>query len=435
MSGAACRPGCAWRRIVTVSLWRNADFMKLWAGQTVSELGSVVTRTAVPLVALLVLGAGPFEMALIVVSASLAVLLVGFFAGAWVDRLRRRPLLIWADAIRAVLLFSIPAAYLAGVLRIEYLYVVVFLEGSLGALFDAAYPAYVPSLIGVDRVLEGNSKLATSSSLAEIGGPGLAGGLVQLIGAPFAILVDAISFGVSAISLGLIRRPEPARPARTSHAPIRQEILEGLQLVRRHPLLVPLTLRSIIAHVAGSFYGVLYTIYLIQDLHLSPLLLGVVVSAGGVGSLVGSFLASRVIGRLGFGPALIWTAIGASVVGVLTPLAGGPLPLAVLMVFLPQLIGDGLQTIEGVAELSLIQSVIPDTILGRVNATLEVFSHGIAYPLGALLAAALAGWIGVRGGIAIGWAGMAVSILLLVLSPLPGIRQPSDAATVDRQRP
>jgi len=152
--------------------------MKLWGGQTVSSLGSVVTRTAVPLVALLVLGAGPFEMAMIIVSASLAVLLVGLFAGAWVDRLRRRPLLIGADALRAVLLFSIPAAYLAGVLRLEQLYLVVFLEGCLGVLFDAAYPAYVPSLIGVERVVEGNSKLAASSSLAEIGGPGLAGGLV-----------------------------------------------------------------------------------------------------------------------------------------------------------------------------------------------------------------------------------------------------------------
>src|SRR5437870_1458508 len=140
---------------MTASLWRHADFMKLWAGQTVSELGSVVTRTAVPLVALLVLGAGPLEMALLIVSASLAVLLVGFFAGAWVDRLRRRPLLIWADAIRAVLLFSIPAAYLTGLLRIEQMYVVVFLEGCLGALFDAAYPAYVPWLIGIDRVIEG----------------------------------------------------------------------------------------------------------------------------------------------------------------------------------------------------------------------------------------------------------------------------------------
>ena len=411
---------------MTKSLWRHADFMKLWAGQTVSELGSVVTRTAVPLVALLVLGAGPFEMALLVVAGSLAVLLVGLFAGAWVDRLRRRPLLIWADAIRAVLLFSIPAAYLAGVLRIEHLYVVVFLEGCLGSLFDAAYPAYVPSLIGVDRVVEGNSKLATSSSLAEIGGPGLAGGLVQLIGSPFAILVDAVSFVASAISLALIRSPEPARPPRTTPTRMRAEIMEGLSLVRRHSILVPLTLRSIIAHVAGSFYGVLYTIYLIQDLHLDPLLLGIVVSAGGVGSLIGSFFASRVIARLGFGPALIWTAVGASIIGVLTPLAGGPLVLATLMVFVPQLIGDGLQTIEGIAELSLIQGVIPDRILGRVNATLEVFSHGIAYPLGALLAAGVAALIGVRGAMAIGWAGMAISILILVLSPLPRIRQPSD---------
>jgi MFS family permease len=405
--------------------------MKLWVGQTVSELGSVVTRTAVPLVAVLVLGAGPFEMALLVVSGSLAVLLVGFFAGAWVDRLHRRPLLIWADAIRAVLLFSIPAAYFAGLLRIEQMYVVVFLEGCLGALFDAAYPAYVPSLIGVDRVVEGNSRLATSSSLAEIGGPGLGGGLVQVIGAPFTILIDALSFVVSAISLSLIRRPEPPRPPRTSPTPIRHEILEGIRLVRRHPILVPLTLRSVIAHVAGSFYGVLYTIYLIEDLQLPPFLLGVVISAGGVGSLIGSFFAARVIARLGFGPALIWTAIGASMIGVLTPLAGGPIILAASMVFLPQLIGDGLQTIEGVAELSLIQGVIPNHILGRVNATLEVFSHGIAYPLGALLAATLAGWIGVRGGIAIGWAGMAISILLLVRSPLPRVRQPSDVIAVE----
>jgi MFS family permease len=417
--------------VVNASLWRHADFMKLWAGQTISQLGSVVTRTAVPLVALLVLGAGPLQMALIIVSGSLAVLLIGFFAGAWVDRLRRLPLLIWADAIRALLLFSIPAAYLAGALRMEQLYLVVFLVGCLGALFDAAYPAYVPSLIGVDRVVEGNSKLATSSSIAEIGGPGLAGGLVQAIGAPFAILVDAISFVASALSLLLIRSREAARPPRPAGAAIRLEIMEGLRLVRRHAILVPLTLRSIIAHVSGSFYGVLYTIFLIEELHLSPLLLGVVVSAGGVGSLVGSFFASRVIARFGFGPALIWTATGASVLGVLTPLAGGPLVLATLMVFLPQLIGDSLQTIEGVAELSLIQGVIPDRILGRVNATLEVFSHGIAYPLGALLAAVLAGWIGVRGGIAIGWAGMALSIVLLVLSPLPRIRHPSDVLALE----
>jgi MFS family permease len=420
---------------VSPSLWRHADFMKLWAGQTVSELGSVVTRTAIPLVALLVLGAGPLEMALIVVSGSLAVLLVGFVAGAWVDRLRRRPLLIAADTARAIVLFSIPAAYVAGILRIEQLYLVVFIEGCLGALFDSAYPAYVPSLIGVDRVVEGNSKLATSASLAEIGGPGIAGALVQLIGAPLAVLVDAVSFVVSAISLLLIGSPEPARPPRTSSVPMRQEIAEGLQLVRHHPILVPLALRSIFAHFAGAAYSVLYTIYLIDDLHLSPFLLGMVISAGGVGSLVGSLCASRAIARFGFGPTIIWTAIGASIVGVLVPLAGGPVLIATLMVLVPQLLGDGLETIEDVAELSLVQGVVADQILGRVNATLGVLSHGIAYPIGALVAAGVAGWIGVRGGIAIGWAGMGLSIIFLVRSPLPRLRQLSDLPRVLEPRP
>jgi MFS family permease len=404
------------------SLWRHADFLKLWTGQTVSELGSVVTRTAVPLVALLVLGAGPTEMALIVVAGSMAVLLVGFFAGAWVDRLPRRPLLIASDALRALLLLSIPVAYAVGALRMEQLYLVTFLEGCLGVLFDAAYPAYVPSLIGIDRVVDGNSKLATSSSLAEIGGPGLAGALVQFVSAPFAILVDAVSFAVSAVSLLLIRTPEPPRPPRTTTTAIRHEIVEGLGVVRHHPVLLPIALSSVVAHVAGSFFGVLYTIYLIDTLHLPPFVLGVVVSAGGVGSLVGSLFAARVIRVLGIGPALIWAAVGGSALGILVPLAGGPILLATTMVLIPQLFGDALQTVEGVAELSIIQGLSPDRVLGRVNATLEVFSHGIAYPIGALTAAAVAGVIGVRGGIAVGWAGMAVSILFLVLSPLPGLR-------------
>src|SRR5215207_8532350 len=135
--------------VVTTSLWRHGDFMKLWAGQTVSELGSVVTRTAMPLVALLVLGGGPLEFALLIIAESLAVLLVSLVAGAWVDRLRRKPLLIWADAIRAALLLSVPIAYALGGLRMEQLYVVLFLVAAVGAVFSSAYPAYVPTLVGV----------------------------------------------------------------------------------------------------------------------------------------------------------------------------------------------------------------------------------------------------------------------------------------------
>lgn len=408
------------------SLWQHPDFLKLWTGQTVSRLGSVVTRTALPLVALLALGAGPLQLAYLVISASAAVLVVGLVAGAWVDRLRRRPILIWTDVIRAALLFWIPVASAAGVLRIEQLYAVAFIEAGLASLFNAAYPAYVPSLIGTDRVVDANSKLATSTSLAEIGGPGFAGALVQVVGAPFAMLVDALSFVVSAISLTVIRAPEPSRPPRTAATRIGGEIVEGLSLVRRHSILVPLATRSILAHMFGAFYAVLYSLYLLRELHLDPLLLGIVISAGGVGSLVGSVFAARVIRRLGIGPAIIWTAIGSSTLGVLTPLAQGPVALATLMVFLPQLIGDGLQTIEGVGELSLVQGVVPDTILGRVNATLEVVSHGIGFPLGALSAAFVAEQLGVRSAIAIGWAGMAASILFLVLSPLMRLRTAAD---------
>jgi len=404
------------------SLWQHADFLKLWVGQTVSRLGSVVTRTALPLVALLVLGAGPFELAFLVIAQSLSVLLVGLVAGAWVDRLRRRPILIASDVARAALLFTIPLAQALGALRMEQLYAVAFLAGCLDVMFSAAYPAYVPSLIGVDRVVEGNSKLATSSAIAEVGGPGLAGALVQIISAPFAILVDALSYLVSALSVALIRTPEPARPAREATSRVIGEIAEGLRVVRGHKVVFPLAARSIIAHVSGAFYGVLYSLYLLNELHLDPFLLGIVISAGGVGSLVGSVFASRVVRAIGIGPAIVWMAAGASAIGILTPLAQSPVALATIMVFLPQLIGDGLQTIGGVAEISLVQGLVPDRILGRTNATLEVISHGVGFPIGALIAAFIAEQIGVRGAIAVGWAGMAASLLFLVFSPVPRVR-------------
>jgi MFS family permease len=419
--------------VSTESLWKHEDFRKLWVGQTVSELGSVVTRTTVPLVALLVLGAGPWELAVLVIVTSAGVLLVGLFAGAWVDRLRRRPLLIWDDLVRAMLLLSIPAAYALGALRMEQLYVVMFLESCLGALFHAAYPAYVPTLIGRERLVEGNSRLAMSSSIAEIGGPGFAGALVQILSAPFAILVDAVSFVVSALTLMMIR-PEPPRPPRGAPRWIVHEIVEGVRIVRRHVIVFPLAARSVPDHVFGAFYGVLYGIYLLRELHLNPFLLGIVVSAGGVGSLVGSLFASRVVNALGIGRALVGMAIAASILGVLTPLAQGPVALATLMVFLPQLIGDGLKTIEGVAEISLVQGVVPDRVLGRVNATLDVLAHGLGYPLGALVAAFVAEQIGVRGAIAVGWAGMAVSILWVVFSPVPSLRAASDFVAADPGR-
>ena len=411
------------------SLWRHADFVKLWTGQTVSELGSVVTRTALRLVALLTLGAGIAEMAYLVVAASIGVLLVGLVAGAWVDRLPRRPVLIWTDVIRAGLLFSVPIAAFAGALSMPQLYLVTFLEACLGTLFDSAYHSYLPSLVGVDRVLEGNAKLSLSSSVAEVGGPGIAGALVQVVSAPFAILVDAVSFVVSAVSLIAIRARELPR-SRALRQPIGHEIAEGLRAVRRHPLVFPIAASSVSEHFFGSFYGALYSLYLLQDLSLTPLILGIVISAGGVGSIVGATLAGRVVRRFGIGPTILVMGIASSLVGILTPLASGPVFLATLMVFLPQLIGDGLQTVELIGRDTVVQTAVPDRVLGRVNATLDVLSHGAA-PLGALVAAAIAEAYGVRTAIWIAWAGMFASVVFVLLSPLPRLRSVADIARAD----
>lgn len=404
----------------TPSLWRHADFLKLWTGQTVSALGSVVTRTALPLVALLALGAGPAEMAFVVTARASGVLLVGFVAGAWVDRLRRRPLLIWTDVIRAVLLLSVPVAYATGSLRMEQLYGVAFLEACLAALFNSAYRSYLPSLVGTDRLLEGNGKLSMSSAVAEVGGPGLAGALVQIVTAPLAILADAFSFAFSAVSLVLIRSREEARPHETRKAIVR-EIAEGIRVVRHHTLLLPIAATSVTEHFFGSFYAALYSLYLLNVLGLSPLLLGLVVSAGGVGSLVGATYSGRVVRRFGIGPAMVWMGLGASAIGVLTPLATGPLVVATLMVFLPQLLGDGMDTIMWISEETVVQTVVPDRVLGRVNATIEVLSHGAA-PFGALVAAVIAELFDVRTAITVGWLGGAAAMLFLIFSPFPRTR-------------
>ena len=402
------------------SLWRDADFLKLWTGQTVSELGSVVTRTALPLVALLTLGAGAAEMAYLVVAASSGVLLVGLAAGAWVDRLPRRPVLIWTDVIRAGLLFSIPAAATAGTLRIEQLYLVAFVEACLGTLFDSAYHSYLPSLVGVDRVLEGNAKLSLSSSVAEVGGPGLAGALVQAVSAPFAILVDAVSFVASAVSLGAIRGREAPRSRELRRA-IGREIVEGVQFVRRHALVLPIAASSVTEHFFGSFYAALYSLYLLEVLHLTPLLLGIAISAGGVGALVGAAFAGRIVRRIGIGRSILVMMLASSAIGVLTPLASGALFVATLMVFLPQLIGDAADTVQWIAQDTVVQTAVPDRVLGRVNATLDVLSHGAA-PFGALVAAVIAESFGVRTAIGVAWLGGLASVLFIMFSPLPHVR-------------
>ena len=272
------------RRFLT-GLWKNSDFVKLWLGQTVSQFGSGITGIALPLTAVLVLAATPAQMGILGALDGIAVLVIGLLAGVWVDRVRRRPLLIATDLGRAFLLSTIPLAALLGVLRIGQLYVVAAMVGMLTVLFNVSHSAFLPSLIPQESLVEANSKLGISDSLAEIGGPATAGPLVQLFSAPFALLFDALSFLFSACCLGLIHTPEPAPTALKQRKSIWHDLVEGLRAVLKNPLLRALAVSAGIFSLFGNFIGALYALYVIRQLGAPAIFLGLLVATGGVSAL------------------------------------------------------------------------------------------------------------------------------------------------------
>src|SRR2546421_3957851 len=404
------------RRYLT-GLWNNPDFVKLWLGQTVSQFGSGITGIALPLTAVLVLAATPAQMGILGALDGVAVLVIGLLAGVWVDRVRRRPLLIATDLGRAFLLSTIPLAALLGVLRIGQLYVVAAMVGMLTVLFNVAHSAFLPSLIPQESLVEANSKLGISDSLAEIGGPATAGPLVQLISAPFALLFDALSFLFSACCLGLIHTPEPASAVLEQRKSIWHDLVEGLRVVLKNPLLRALAASAGIFSLFGNFIGALYALYIIRQLGAPAIFLGLLVATGGVSALVGAFMAERVVRRFGLGMTVGVGLFMYGATGLLIPLAGGSLAFALSLLFLSQLMGDASVSIYLIAEVSLRQSIVPANMLGRTNASMQFLSQGVAPP-GALLAGILGGMIGLRLTILIGVLGVILAGAWLLLSPV-----------------
>jgi MFS family permease len=400
-------------------LWRDTSFMKLWAGQAISLLGSQITFLALPLTAVLVLDATPAQMGILMAVEALPSPLIGLFVGVWVDRCRRRPILIMADLGRAALLGVVPVAAILGLLRLEHLYLVCFLVGVLGLFFDVAHRSFLPSLVVRAHLVEANSKLELSNSVAEIVGPGVAGGLVQVVTAPVAIAVDAISYLVSALSLGLIQVSEPLpRPAEQQQS-IRQEIGQGLQLVLGDRLL-----RSI-AGCLGTLYlfnGVLeavFILYVTEELGIGAGLLGLIFAGGSVGFLVGALLPGWVLRRFGWGPGIM---VGLLLVGLsdlLIPLVGGSAGVAVAVAVLVTaqfFFGLGL-VVFNAGQVSLRQAMTPDELQGRMNATMS-FLAGAVVPLGGLLGGALGETLGLRPTLLRAALGEILSVLWLLLSPM-----------------
>ncbi|MFL5912329.1 MAG: MFS transporter [Gaiellaceae bacterium] len=406
-------------------LWQNPDFLLLWSAQSVSQVGSQVTGLALPLAAIFVLHASTFEVAALNVVDMLPFVLFSLPAGVWVDRLRRRPLMIAADWGRAAALASIPISYAAHALTLPQLFLVGFATGTLTVFFDVSYQSYLPSLVETSELGDANSKLEVSRSVAQLGGPGLAGALVGAITAPYAIAVDAASFVGSALLLGAVRRvetlPESLAAARRR---MRDEIGEGLRYLLRHPIMRPMMFWVAMSNFAGNVLFSIFIVFAVRDLHLHAATIGLLFSLGNIGTLLGALTAMRLSRRFGIGPAMLGYAAVGGAAPLLIPLArdGYAIPFIVAAQFVFGYCAIG----ANVNGISLVQAITPDRMLGRMTASRRFVVWGVI-PVGGLVGGALGSQVGLRTALWVGAVGQALAFLPVLFSPIRRIRVVADA--------
>jgi MFS family permease len=403
-------------------LWRHSDFLKLWSAETISLVGSQVTGLALPLVAIITLDVSAFEVALLGVVEFAPFILVSLPAGVWVDRLPRRPILIIGDLGRAALLATIPIAYAVDALTIWQLYVVGFLFGVLTVFFDVAYQSYLPSLVERDQLVDGNSKLEISRSGAQLAGPALAGVLIQVLKAPLAILLDAISFVVSGLFVLAIRAREevPERePGRSPLHGMRAELSEGVRYVFGHRHLRWIAASTATFNFFGSLMGAIVLVYFVRELGLSPGTIGLVFGIGNVGYLAGAITSNRIARKVGVGPAIVGGA-ATGMAALLIPLAPEDSPIPFLIAS-GVILGFGV-VVYNVTQLSFRQAITPERLQGRMNSVMRFIVWGVI-PLGTLLGGAVASAVDLKTAIWVGAGGQSLAFLPVFLSPVRTLRE------------
>jgi MFS family permease len=395
-------------------LWRHADFLKLWSAETISQFGTQVSQLALPFVAIVVLDASPFAVAALGTVEFLPFLLFTLPAGVWVDRLRRRAILIVADYGRAALLFTVPVAYALDALTMAQLYVVGFLVGTFTVFFDVSYQSYLPALVERERIIEGNSKLEVSRTTAQITGPGVAGGLIGLVTAPYAVLLDAISFLGSGLFLTAIRKEEP-KPARAEGTKprMRTELKEGLQYVVHHPLLRPQALCTGTSNFFSNVTFAVFLVYAVRTLDLSAAEIGLIFTIGGLGGLAAALTSQRITRRFGVGRTTIAMSLTWGSAAFLVPLAPQDFPHPFLVAF--GLLSSFAIVVYNITQVSLRQAITPERIQGRMNSVMRFLVWG-TIPLGSLVGGALGSTIGLRETLFVGAAGGLLSGLPIMLS-------------------
>ncbi len=404
-------------------LWRHPDFLKLWAGESVSVFGSQVTVLAVPTVAILILHAGPLQVGILSALEFLAFPTLGLVAGVYADRLRRRPIMIICDVGRALALGSIPVAFLLNLLTLEQLYFVALLTGIFTVFFDVSYQSYLPALVDRPNLIEGNTKLEITRSTAQVAGPAVAGFLIQLIGGARAVAVDALSFFLSALALASIKKPEPEpRPSTASGTSgFIPEMREGIDVVFRNPILWRIAACTATTNLGSNMvFGAVFLVFAYRQLHLSAAVVGVVFALGSVGALAGAFLAGWVARTLGIGPTLGVTIIVGGLALLATPLAlvGAPALVLATTGFI-----EGLTIpVYNISQVSLRQAITPDRVQGRMNATMRTIVWG-TIPLGAFIGGILGTSIGLVQTIVLGGILSTLAASWIFLGPVIRLRE------------
>ncbi len=404
------------------ALWQHAGFMRLWAAQTVSAFGARITREGLALASVLTIDAKPFQLGILAALITGPSVIVGFFAGGFIDRSSKRSIMIAADLLRMVVLMTVPVAAWFHLLRMEQLYVVGALMGGASVLFDIADHAYLPHLVERENLLEGNTKLSTTDSLAEVGGPALAGILIQTLTAPFAIAINAATYLVSAIFLGLIATAEHISELPKKRPTLLSDLRVGYQVMAHNALLRPLLVMAVASPLFGGTFSALYVIFAIRTLGLSPALMGITVGVGGIGSLAGTVLSPLLVRRLGVGRTILLGFLISAISAVFVPLASGPLWLKVASLMVAQFVGDSLAVAALIPAASLRQSIVPRAKLGRTAALMSVGAGGSAV-VGALIGGLLGSTLGPRSALFAAVSGLVAAPLTGFASPLWHLRE------------
>ncbi|WP_406835247.1 MFS transporter [Streptomyces sp. AHU1] len=401
-----------------LGLLRHRDFGRLFAATAFGQLGDRIVFLALPLVAITVLHADEFQVGSLTAMTTAGSLLVGLPAGAWVERMRKRSVMIGADLARALVLLVVPVAWWADLLAIWWLYAVALIHGVLTVFFDVAYVSCLPHLVGRGNLMEGNAKLSAVRSVTSIGGPTVAGPLVGLVGAPVTLLVSSVGMAVSGLLTSTIRKRE-RKPEPNGRPRLFREIEEGLKFVVKRPVLRAIMLGDAIFNLFLVVYQTMLLVFLDREMGLQPFGIGLVLAGMGCGALLGALVAAKVSERVGQGPVIWLASLVTCPLTALMPLARTGWSVYVAAIGLAALSLGGV--VRVVAQSSFQQALTPDPLLGRTSATARFVSWS-GVPLGGLLGGASGSVFGAAGTLWIGAAGMTLSALPNFLSPLRTMR-------------